>query len=256
MSEMNQKQRDLNKNMKIICLLAVLIIIFSSFANAASVYEKNGSAFYKGDDGKIKQLTQSDCDRSPVLNPKGDWVYFIHSYEGKWVEEKYYPPKGVVYKDGLLKEEIWRVKIAGTEGTMLFRNDHEDGAQVDADNITASVSNIQFSPDGDKVYFETPEWPTSDELHVMDVDGKNERVLGAGNNTKIVLSARTFDDREKSYKGYIVTAQHRYFFYGGSYDWFYLFTPDLKKEIAPLGEDPSYFNDVGEIKYTDHSGVK
>ena len=242
--------------MKRIYFLILFLVSFSSLVNAASVYEKNGNVFYVSDNKISKQLTFSGRDREPKLHPKGKWVYYVHSYEGKWVEEKYYPPKGGIIKPGLLKEEIWRIKIDRSNASKLFNCEHEDGAQVDSDYFVASASNIQFSPEGDKVYFETPEWATSGALHVMDMDGKNERVLGAGNNTKVVLSARTFDDREKSYKGYIVTAQHRYFFYGGSYDWFYLFTPDLKKEIAPLGEDPSYFNDMGEIKYTDHSGVK
>ena len=85
----------------------------------------------------------------------------------------------------------------------------------------------------------------------MGPDEEEINVLGPGNNTRIVLSARTFDDREDSYEGYIVTCQHRYWFYGGSYDWYYLFTPDLKREVAPLGDDVGYFNEAGDIKYTD-----
>jgi hypothetical protein len=36
---------------------------------------------------------------------------------------------------------------------------------------------------------------------MMNADGSQEQMIGPGNDTKIVLSARTFDDREKSYKG-------------------------------------------------------
>jgi len=237
--------------------LALSIMFFSTgilkAQNNASVNVKNGNVYYVATDGKTKQVTSSGRDEYPALNPKGDWVYFVRDVEGKWVGEKYYPPKGAKIKDGILKQELWRVKKDGTGATMLFRSEHAAIDGPDPDYTIATVENIQFSPSGDKVYFETSEWVTSAALHMMNADGSQEQMIGPGNDTKIVLSARTFDDREKSYKGYVVTAQHRYWFYGGSYDWNYLFTSDLKKEIAPLGDDPAYFIGMGEIKYTDGS---
>jgi len=220
-------------------------------AEAASVYTQDGNIFYKNE-GKVKQIIFSGNAEEAKLHPSGEWVYFVRGVDGKWVGEKYYPPQGVKIKDGLLKQELWRVKKDGTGATKLFRSEYSavDGP---GDYSIASVTNIQFSPSGDKVYFETPQWVTSAGLHVMNADGSGEKLLGGGNNTRIILSARTFEDREKDCRGYIVTAQHRYFFYGGSYDWFYLFTSDFKKEIAPLGDDPDYFTEMGDIKYTDHS---
>jgi len=233
----------------------VIILVLFSFcvvAEAATVKEQDGNIVYMKE-AKTKQLTQSGRDREPVLHPKGEWVYFVRQAPGKWKGEKYYPPKGFKAGDGILKEEIWRVKTDGTSETKLFQSAHAAIDGPDPDYSVATVSNIQFSPSGDKVYFEASEWVTSAALHVMDPDGAKEQMLGPGNDTRIVLSARTFDDREKSYEGYIVSAQHRYWFYGGSYDWYYLFTPDFKKEIAPLGDDPVYFTGMGDIKYVDHS---
>ncbi len=233
--------------------MALFLISISFNAQAASVRVADGNILYVGDDGKTKQVTTSGRDEDPKLHPDGQWVYFVRDVEGKWVGEKFYPPKGAEIKDGLLKQELWRVKKDGTGATMLFRSEHAAIDGPDPDYAVATVGNIQFSPSGDKVYFETSEWVTSAALHMMNADGTQETMLGPGNDTKIVLSARTFEDREKSYEGYIVTDQHRYWFYGGSYDWYYLFTPDLKKEIAPLGDDPAYFTEMGDIKYTDQS---
>lgn len=233
----------------------LLIVLLCGSAEAASVHVKKGNVFYSSE-GDVKQVTSSGRDEYPALSPDGQWIYFVRDVEGKWVGEKFYPPKGAKIKDGILKQELWRVKKDGTGAAMLFRSEHSAIDGPDPDYSVATVGNIQFSPSGDKVYFETSEWVTSAALHVMDADGSQEKMLGPGNDTKIVLSSRTFEDREKSYKGYIVTAQHRYWFYGGSYDWYYLFTPDMKKEVAPLGDDPAYFTEMGDIKYTDHSEEK
>jgi len=37
------------------------------------------------------------------------------------------------------------------------------------------------------------------------------------------------------YKGYLIVNQHRYFIGGGSYDWYWLFSP-AGKEAGPFGE--------------------
>jgi len=225
---------------------------FAQDSSIGKAFEKNGNIFYEDSTGTSFQLTNKGRDFDPVLHPNGKWVYFVRSFEGEFKNEVYYPKDGKVPEDEILKMELWRINVDGTDEKMLYQNsnaaiDHPSGYAY------ASLNNIQLSPNGDKVYFETAQWVTSDALNVMDPDGSNVKMLGPGNDTKIVLSARTFEDREKSYKGYIVTAQHRYWFYGGSYDWYYLFTPDLKKEIAPLGYDPAYFTDMGDIKYTDGS---
>ena len=222
---------------------------FSQNINIGKITEKNGNIFYEDYAGTSIQLTDKGRDFEPILHPNGEWIYFVRSFEGELKNEA---KDGKVPEDVILKMELWRINVDGTDEKMLYQNSK---AAIDHPSryAYASLDNIQISPNGDKIYFETAQWVTSDALNVMDPDGSNVKMLGPGNDTKIVLSARTFDDGEKSYEGYIVTAQHRYWFYGGSYDWYYLFTPDLKKEIAPLGYDPAYFTDMGDIKYTDGS---
>jgi hypothetical protein len=58
----------------------------------------------------------------------------------------------------------------------------------------------------------------------------NYRFIQPANELEVITSGE--------YQGYLALQQHRYFIGGGSYDWYWLFTPD-GKEIGPLGEELS-----------------
>ena len=209
------------------CILVPTLICQGKEATAAVTCDK-GNIVYVSADGLRNRLTDSGRDKDPVLHPGGEWVYFIRSFEGHFEEEKYIPPAGKqVLPDTLLQEELWRVRRNGADAQMLYRHDIAGPGL----NEVASIDNIQFSPNGALVYFEASRWATSDELWVIDKDGKRPHALGAGNGTRVVQSSTL-----GNYRGFIVTCQHRYFVFGGSYDWYYLFTPDMKKEIGPIGE--------------------
>jgi hypothetical protein len=66
----------------------------------------------------------------------------------------------------------------------------------------------------------------------MDQNGKHQRSLGPACGTRVIQSSASGD-----YRGFIVTSQHRYFVFGGSYDWYYLFTPGMEKQIGSIGEN-------------------
>ncbi len=228
------------ETMKTAILVCLLILFSFTGAYAASVQEKDGNIFYENG-GKVTQVTSLRRDSEPKLHPGGEWVYFVRSYEGKWKGDKYLPVEAPADGSKLLKEELWRVKKDGSDAKMLFRSDRAAISGPDP-YVIASVTNIQFSPDGDKVYFQTSQWVTSAALWVINSDGSRAEMLGAGNDTKIVLSSDRKDEKYGDYKGCIVTSQHRYFVFGGSYDWYYIFSPDFE-EIGPLGEEASMMND-------------
>ena len=249
---MRRKTSRANDVMRLALLVSPAIFLFCSTAYASAVHVKDGNIFFE-DNGKTSQLTSSAHDENAILHPSGEWVYFVRDLY-QCIKDKCSPLKGVDIKDGNLKQELWRVKTNGQDVSRLFLS--KDSAGVTGDNQEysfANIENIQFSPSGDKVYFETPNWVTSAGLHVMNADGSGEKLLGGGNDTKIILStSRNDSEKYNNYKGYIVTQQHRYWHFGGSYDWYYLFTPDFK-EVDPLGDDPSNFTDMGQLQYTDHS---
>ena len=37
------------------------------------------------------------------------------------------------------------------------------------------------------------------------------------------------------YKDHLIVRSHRYFLFGGSYDWYWLYDPAGKRELGPLG---------------------
>ncbi len=245
---------------KKIITLMFMVLFYSSLAIAAEtsssseakkVFVKDRNIYYERD-GKTTQLTSSGRDEEPVLHPEEEWVYFVRRTPGAWKGEEYYPAKDEIVKNGILADELWRVKIDGTHPKLLFRNDKIAVDGPNPDYRSAIIQNIQFSPDGDKVYFETPNWVTSSGLNIMNADGSGQKLLGGANGAKIVISARELDPKHGTCRGYIVASQHRYWWFGGSYDWYYLFTPDFK-EVGPLGDDFDYFTEMGDIVYTDHS---
>ena len=237
-------------------LASLVILLFCSTAYASTVYVKEGKVYFE-DNGKTLQLTASGRDGKAILHPDGTWVYFVRKLYECSAGNKCYPLKGVEITNGNLKEELWRVKTNGQDASMLFLSKDSSGVTGDNQEYSfANIENIQFSPSGDKVYFETPNWVTSAGLHVMNADGSGEKLLGAGNDTKIILSSSGANsEKYNGYQGYIVTDQHRYWYFGGSYDWYYLFTSDFK-EVGPLGDDPNSFTDIGQLRYTDHSETK
>ena len=77
---------------------------------------------------------------------------------------------------------------------------------------------------------ETYAWTTSNALHAVNIADAKQRYLLPANSLAVAT--------DEEYKGNLILNQHRYFIGGGSYDWYWLFTPE-GKEIGPLGEEPS-----------------
>ena len=89
----------------------------------------------------------------------------------------------------------------------------------------------QLSSDGKTLFFLSPAWTTSSALHALDVASKTERYVLPANDL-LVLSWCT----EPDLKDALVVSQHRYFQFGGSYDWYWLYDPFGAKEIGAVGE--------------------
>jgi hypothetical protein len=149
--------------------------------------------------------------------------------------------------DGILADQVWIVGIDGKKEKMIAQDHNPDeirvAAKFDGSKVIAHIHEdyFQFSPDSKKVYFITSAWVTSGALHSVNVDGTGERFIAGANYLKVI-------DKGK-HKGNLIIQQHRYFLTQGSYDWYYVFTPE-GKELAVLAPalddvdwDSLYFED-------------
>ena len=94
--------------------------------------------------------------------------------------------------------------------------------------VLAGFSSPQFSTDGRYVFFLSSAWATSGALHVVDTTNRKEHFVCAAHDFQVVRSGK--------YRDHLLVFQHRYFILSGSYDWFWIFSPD-GKEIGPVGPD-------------------
>ncbi len=111
---------------KRIVIFALIVLVISK-SHAASVSVKDGNIYYV-DNGLTTQLTSLGRDEYPSLHPKGEWVYFVRGGAGKWKDDKYYPAKDEVIENGIVKDELWRIKKDGSKAKRLFRNDRASAA--------------------------------------------------------------------------------------------------------------------------------
>lgn len=128
-------------------------------------------------------------------------------------------------KDINYAKQIWIHDVKSKKERLLVDNNF---SCKNPETQMLDPQQLHFSPDGKKLYFITTGWVTSGALHVVNVDGTKEHFLIPANEFSILQKGQ--------YKGYIVAWQHRYFVAGGSYNWYWLFSPS-GKEVGPLGKD-------------------
>ncbi len=185
---------------------------------AQRVTTQDGNVIYHAPAGAApRQLTRTGLDRDAVLSPDGRTIAFIRGTPGDSVEVVAGPEEAT---------SLWTMGVDGGGARM-----HVTGRAAEvAGEMLAALQAPRFSPDGRRIYFLSAAWATSGAVHVLDLSTGSERFLVAGNSLDVVPSGE--------YAGFLMVSQHRYFLAGGSYDWYWLFTPD-GQEVDPIGEDES-----------------
>jgi len=210
-------------------MLLSLSSISAKEIDPARVYVKKGNIIYVSNNNVQKRLTNKGIDRAPVLSPDGANVAFIR----KSNEDAYDPIGGRNDARNLKADQIWTIDIAGKNERMLVRDrnsevsNNKDWKGEDVIGLIPDAS-LQFSPNGETIYFLTQAWVISNALHAVSVDGSSERFITDANSLKVLTRGK--------YIGDLVISQHRYFLTGGSYDWYYLVTPKGEL-VGPLGDD-------------------
>jgi hypothetical protein len=180
------------------------------------LYVKAGNIYYAQ-----TQLTQSGYNSLPVLSHDKKSIAFIKT------STKIIPERCRAFADTRTSygEQIWIVNIEQKKEQLLV------SSVFSCDKPTEMIvdpKQLIFSPDSKILYFLTSAWATSGAVHAVNIKEARERYLLPANSLKVVMDGQ--------YRGGLILNQHRYFIGGGSYDWFWLFTPE-GKEIGPLGED-------------------
>lgn len=220
----------MQKQMYVLVLLFLLLPCnaFSEGAIMHKVSAENGNIFFSSGTVK-KQLTTTGQDSAPILSLDGKTVIFIRRSN----EMAYNPIEGADNPRDPHADQIWSVSIDGRSERMLVRDKNPDKSNPKnwrGEDVIGFIEDdsLQFSPDGKTIYFLIPAWVTSSALHAVNMDGSNEHFIAAANTLKVIDKGQ--------YRGDLIVSQHRYFLAGGSYDWYYVFTPE-GKEIGPLGEN-------------------
>lgn len=185
-------------------------------SNAPRVYSEGNGIVLERDGGK-KELTKSRQDVDPVVSPDGRLVFFTRRAPGERDEQ---------FCGGRSKaDELRQVTIDGKDDKLVL-----SGRIGDPESQLCDFSNKQFSADGRRLYFMSPGWATSGALHVYDLRARDERYLLPANDFAVLSFCKN------EHKDDLAVLSHRYFVFGGSYDWYWLYDASGKKELGPLGE--------------------
>lgn len=205
-------------------LSGLLFLIFNTpiLANS-TVFEKAGNIYYQHADKPTIQLTHTGQNYTPVLSPNEKFVAFVR------VGRTPMPERCTHFANTHTAngEQVWIVDIAHQKEKLLV--DTHYACDTPTDRIV-DPQDLAFSPDSKTLYFITTGWTTSGALHAVQIDGTHLRYITPANVLQVVM--------EGDYKGHLLINQHRYFVQGGSFDWFWLFTP-TGKEVGPVGEEPT-----------------
>jgi hypothetical protein len=176
--------------------------------------------------GGVKTVvTHSGRDREPVLSPDGKTVVFTRLAHPAASEETADVPTAC--PDPPDADEIREIGIDGSGERLLVAG----RASEKPEEALCGFTEKQFNADGSRLFFLTPAFVTSSALHEYRfATGKERYVMGA--NDLIVLSACANEHKDQ-----LVVAQHRYFAFGGSYDWYWLFDKDGKTDLGPATSD-------------------
>jgi hypothetical protein len=204
--------------------LALLVLLTGTVAahcQTSRVYSDAGNIFAERG-GRTTRLTASEMDLDPVLSPNGAFV--VYTRQGRGRTRRHYEPDQFCPTEPRA-DELRHVNVDGSEDRLLLK-----GRGGKPEHQLCDFKNKQFSSDGRRLYFLSPGWATSNALHVFDMAAGEENFLMPANDLLVLNFCRN------KYKDHLVVLSHRYFLFGGSYDWYWLYDPAGKKDIGPLGQ--------------------
>jgi hypothetical protein len=171
------------------------------------------------DGGKQIVLTHGHVDHDAVLSPDGRSVVFTR---GALADDSTSCATAVAGKQALMSVDV-------TSGRVATLATAHSGAK--SESQLCNFLDKQFSSDGTRLYFSTPGWATSGALWMHDAVHHTTSYLLPSNGFQVLADCTAEDYRDK-----LAVSQHRYFAFGGSFDWYWLFDARGVKQIGPIGD--------------------
>jgi sugar lactone lactonase YvrE len=189
-------------------LIPLALLLLGAPAVADSVHVSDGDLFIVAADGGFRQLTTSHDIRDPLLSPDGAWVAYVRDPTA--------PAPGDT-EEATDASELWLMDSATGQGRRLLANQPSEQPK---ENLT-DFNGLAFSPDGRTLYFLTAAWVTSNALHRIDLESGARRYLSDANSLLVIPDG--------PHAGQLIVSKHRYLPGGGSYDHFWLLSPEGKE---------------------------
>lgn len=207
------------RNAKMVVIATAGLVCLNADALAAPVVGIEHGDVVITEGGHKSVLTHAHADRDPVLSPDGRLVVFTR---GALSDDSSSCQPAAAGKQALMS-----VDVKGGQPRVLAVA--KSGAKPEQQ--FCNFNEKQFSSDGKHLYVSTPGWATSGALWVVDLPAGKARFLLPSNGFTVFARCSADEYRDK-----LAVSQHRYFAFGGSFDWYWLYDGRTLKELGPIGE--------------------
>ena len=203
--------------------LAIMLVALLPEATAVAspqmrVFAESGNIVLERGAARTR-LTSSGRDSDPVLSPTRTFVVFTRQTNPS---RDYSPGEGCETAAG---DELRRIGVDGSGESVLLR-----GRIGTPKSQLCVFSDKQFNSDGQRLYFLTRGWALEEALHVYSFRTHVSGFVRAASDVMVLRSC------QGRYKDALVLLEHRYFVFGGSYDWYWVYDATGTRELGPLGE--------------------
>lgn len=167
-----------------LCLITLLV----KSQEVTKTYVKNGNIYAQYDNADSHQITFKGTDSQSMLSNDKKYIIFIRT-----IKNPKQPEEGVEYIE---ESKIVQFTFATSSEKILVQGCKSDGSGSSTISYTNSdeypfsglcnITNVQMSPDGQRVYFETDAWTTSHAIHYCIVPTGKIALFGSGMMNEIL----------------------------------------------------------------------